>query len=78
MAQVEELQQDPITQRLRALDPQSVAEVIEFRGERTLVVPRAHLLLGRAHIARRSRACDSIFFPILPPSIAILWSRALS
>jgi NADH-quinone oxidoreductase subunit C len=46
MAQAEELQQDPIAQRLRALDPHCVAEVTEFRGERTLVVPRAHLLLA--------------------------------
>ena len=44
MAEPEAPQQDPIAQRLRALDPQSVAEVIEFRGERTLVVPRSHLL----------------------------------
>lgn len=44
MAEPEALQQDPIAQRLRALDPQSVAEVLEFRGERTLVVPRSHLL----------------------------------
>lgn len=44
MAEPEALQQDPIAQRLRALDAQSVAEVLEFRGERTLVVPRSHLL----------------------------------
>jgi len=43
MAEPEELQQDPVTQRLRAWDAQSVAEVLEFRGERTLVVPRSHL-----------------------------------
>lgn len=44
MTEPDALQQDPIAQRLRALDPQSVAEVLEFRGERTLVVPRSHLL----------------------------------
>jgi NADH-quinone oxidoreductase subunit C len=43
MAEPEELQQDPIVQRLRAWDLQAVAEVLEFRGERTLVVPRSHL-----------------------------------
>jgi NADH-quinone oxidoreductase subunit C len=43
MAEPEELQPDPITQRLRAWDAQAVAEVLEFRGERTLVVPRSHL-----------------------------------
>jgi len=43
MDEPEELQQDPILQRLRAWDSQAVAEVLEFRGERTLVVPRSHL-----------------------------------
>ena len=43
MDEPEELRQDPIIQRLRAWDPQAVAEVLEFRGERTLVVPRSHL-----------------------------------
>jgi NADH-quinone oxidoreductase subunit C len=43
MAEPEDLQQDAVTQRLRAWDPHAVAEVLEFRGERTLVVPRSHL-----------------------------------
>jgi NADH-quinone oxidoreductase subunit C len=43
MAEPEELKQDPIAQRVRAWDPQAIAEVIEFRGERTLVVPKSHL-----------------------------------
>jgi len=43
MSEPEELQQDPIAQRLRAWDPQAVAEVFEFRGERTLILPRSHL-----------------------------------
>jgi NADH-quinone oxidoreductase subunit C len=43
MAQAEEHQQDRIVQRLREYDPQSIAEVLEYRGERTLVVPRTHL-----------------------------------
>jgi NADH-quinone oxidoreductase subunit C len=43
MAEPEELKQDPIAQRIRAWDPQAIAEVIEFRGERTLVVPKSHL-----------------------------------
>ena len=70
MAQAEELQQDPIAQRLRALDPQSVAEVIQFRGERTLVVPRAHLHLV-ARTLRDDPDWDLISFPILQPWIAI-------
>jgi NADH-quinone oxidoreductase subunit C len=43
MAEPEELKQDLIAQRVRAWDPQAIAEVIEFRGERTLVVPKSHL-----------------------------------
>jgi NADH-quinone oxidoreductase subunit C len=43
MAEPEELKQDPIAQRVRAWDPHAIAEVIEFRGERTLVVPKSHL-----------------------------------
>lgn len=43
MDESEELQQDPIIRRLRAWDSQAVAEVLEFRGERTLVAPRSHL-----------------------------------
>jgi NADH-quinone oxidoreductase subunit C len=43
MAEPEELQQDPIVQRLHAWDAQAVAESLEFRGERTIVVPRSHL-----------------------------------
>src|SRR5580658_11107727 len=43
MPEPEDLQKDPIAQRLRDWDPQSVAEVTEFRGERTLLVPRSHL-----------------------------------
>lgn len=33
----------PVVQKLRAWDAQVVAEVIEFRGETTIVVPRQHL-----------------------------------
>jgi NADH-quinone oxidoreductase subunit C len=36
-------EQNPIVQRLRAWDPEAVTQVIEFRGELTLVVPREHL-----------------------------------
>jgi NADH-quinone oxidoreductase subunit C len=43
MQESEELQKDPIAQRLRDWDPHSVAEVLEFRGERTIVIPRSHL-----------------------------------
>ncbi|MFZ0819797.1 MAG: NADH-quinone oxidoreductase subunit C [Candidatus Acidiferrales bacterium] len=43
MPELEDLQKDPISRRLRAWDPHSVAEVTEYRGERTLLVPRSHL-----------------------------------
>lgn len=36
-------EQDPIVQTLRAWDSDAVAQVIEFRGELTLVVAGAHL-----------------------------------
>jgi NADH-quinone oxidoreductase subunit C len=43
MPDTEDLQKDPIAQRLRAWDPHSVAEVTEYRGERTLLIPRSHI-----------------------------------
>jgi NADH-quinone oxidoreductase subunit C len=33
----------PVVQKLREWDAQAVAEVIEFRGETTIVVPKEHL-----------------------------------
>jgi len=44
MAEPEELKKDPVTERLRAWAAQAVADVLDFRGERTIVVPRSHLL----------------------------------
>jgi len=44
MAEPEELKKDPVTERLRAWDAQAVADVVDFRGERTIIVPRSHLL----------------------------------
>lgn len=43
MTQTQDLEQNPVVQKLRAWDAQAVAEVREFRGELTLVVPREHL-----------------------------------
>jgi NADH-quinone oxidoreductase subunit C len=40
-----EITENPTVQKLRAWDPQVVAEVIEFRGETTVVVP-ANRLVG--------------------------------
>lgn len=36
-------EQNPIVGKLRAWDPDAVSEVIEFRGQTTLVVPIGHL-----------------------------------
>ena len=38
-----ESQKDSFIQRLQEWDAQAVAEIIEFRGETTVVVPREHL-----------------------------------
>jgi NADH-quinone oxidoreductase subunit C len=35
---------DAVVRKLRERSPQAVSEVLEFRGERTLVIPAAHLL----------------------------------
>ena len=37
------LEQDAIVRRLRAWNEKAIAEVIEFRGETTIVVPQEHL-----------------------------------
>lgn len=43
MTETPDLEHSPVVQKLRAWDPQAVAEVREFRGELTIVVPREHL-----------------------------------
>lgn len=43
MAEPLKIEQNEVVRRLRAWDPQAVAEVREFRGEVTVVVPREHL-----------------------------------
>ena len=39
----QELDKNPVVRKLREWDPTAIAEVIEFRGETTVVVPREHL-----------------------------------
>jgi len=39
----QEADKNPVVQKLREWDAQAVAEVLEFRGETTVVVPREHL-----------------------------------
>jgi len=43
VTQTQDLEQNPVVQKLRAWDAQAVAEAREFRGELTLVVPLEHL-----------------------------------
>ena len=39
----QEADKNPVVHKLREWDAQAVAEVLEFRGETTVVVPREHL-----------------------------------
>ena len=43
MDETEESKQDRIAQRVRDWDANAIAEVIEYRGESTLVIPKSHL-----------------------------------
>jgi len=43
MAEPQENDANPVVRKLREWDAQAVAEVIEFRGETTVVVPRAQI-----------------------------------
>ena len=47
----QEADKNPVVQRLRQWDAEVVSEVIEFRGETTVVVPRAQLQRVAAHLA---------------------------
>ena len=47
----QEADKNPVVQRLRQWDAEAVSEVIEFRGETTVVVPRAHLSRAAAYLA---------------------------
>jgi NADH-quinone oxidoreductase subunit C len=40
-----------VVHQLKAWDPQAVTEVIEFRGETTVVVPREHLVRAASYLA---------------------------
>jgi len=47
----EEPEKNPVVHKLREWDAQAVAEVIEFRGETTVVVPREHLRRTAEYLA---------------------------
>ena len=49
--QSQEPQKNPVVHKLREWDAQAVAEVIEFRGETTVVVPRDHLRRAAEYLA---------------------------
>jgi NADH-quinone oxidoreductase subunit C len=47
----QEVGKNPAVQKLRDWDKQAVAEVIEFRGETTVVVPQQHLVRAAEFLA---------------------------
>lgn len=47
----QELSKNPAVQKLKDWDAQAVAEVIEFRGETTVVVPSSHLVRAAEYLA---------------------------
>jgi NADH-quinone oxidoreductase subunit C len=47
----EELDKNPVVHKLREWDTQAIAEVIDFRGETTVVVPREHLRRAAEYLA---------------------------
>ena len=47
----QEADKNPVVQRLRQWDGEAVSEVLEFRGETTVEVPRAHLRRASAFLA---------------------------
>jgi NADH-quinone oxidoreductase subunit C len=50
----QEIGKNVAVQKLREWDQQAVAEVIEFRGETTVVVPRQHLVRAAEYLASES------------------------
>lgn len=59
--QPQELEKHPAARKLAEWDAQAVAEVIEFRGETTVVVPREHLRRVAEYLAIQ----PGIAFPFL-------------
>jgi NADH-quinone oxidoreductase subunit C len=47
----QEISRNPVVEKLRGWDAKAVAEVIEFRGETTVVVPPEHLLRVAGYLA---------------------------
>lgn len=59
--QPQEVEKHPAVRKLGEWDPQAVAQVIEFRGETTVVVPREHLRRVAEYLATE----PSLSFPFL-------------
>ena len=57
MTQLANTNANAVVERLRAWNPQAVAEVVEYRGETTIVVPR-ELLRAAAQQCKENRALD--------------------
>jgi NADH-quinone oxidoreductase subunit C len=53
----QEADKNPVVQRLRQWDGEVVSEVIEFRGETTVVVPREHLQRISSYLASEPFLC---------------------
>ena len=54
MTETPDLEQNPIVARIRAWRPEAIAELISFRGELTVVVPREHLRPLAEFLAREA------------------------
>ena len=54
MTETPDLEQNPVVARIRAWRPGAIAELISFRGELTVVVPREHLRPLAEFLAREA------------------------
>jgi len=56
----------PVVHKLREWNASAVAEVLEFRGETTVVVPREHLLRASEYLASEPSLRFSFLSDITP------------
>jgi NADH-quinone oxidoreductase subunit C len=62
----QDIEKHPVVSKLRQLDAQTVAEVLEFRGEITVVVPREKLLRACEYLATEPTLRFSLLSDITP------------
>jgi NADH-quinone oxidoreductase subunit C len=62
----QEVGKNPVVQKLRDWDPQAVAEVIDFRGETTVVVPRQRLVRVSEYLAGQPDLLFSFLSDLTP------------